>query len=359
MFDDSVMIKMMGPPERPGDVEVYPMLSSEFESVSAKHLFVAGAAAHGMDRYKYKGSGGFIHGFRFNCQTLWRLLEKRYESEEHERSQPIVVDGTTRFDWQFAKTMEPLPFRSSIIADVARRMPLLWEKLIRRIDEAAGPYEMVGGSLADGIVYDCKGQTAWYVEDVPEDLIHDWYSDHPRFTWSFHYGLFHPMHPQAHFCGIRTLGAGIFSNFIHPVLQYYPPGPIKKLMLEDGPPWGSGSTFSEVKHQKYMYLKREELLDDMEHPSAVWAEFDGVKRMHIREAYILSDWDDASIRRQLVFFMSHVEHAAAQFCKGEGGGDVKQEFDERIDVLMSHPEFKQAKINPAIQEWCNPAFEKE
>ena len=50
-------------------------------AVSAKHLFVAGAASHGRDRYRYKASGGFIHGFRFNCRTLWRLLEARYEDE--------------------------------------------------------------------------------------------------------------------------------------------------------------------------------------------------------------------------------------------------------------------------------------
>eukprot|EP00662_Eupelagonemidae_sp_cell21_P022305 gene22305-biopygen69751 len=98
---------MTGP--KAADPAVYPLLRSSFDSVSAPDLYVVGAAAHGMDRYRYKASGGFIHGrstapvpdfraqlppalslaartccpvlrgFRFNARALWRVLEERYE----------------------------------------------------------------------------------------------------------------------------------------------------------------------------------------------------------------------------------------------------------------------------------------
>ena len=42
---------------------------------------VAGAAAHGLDRYRYRASGGFVHGFRFAVRALWRMLEERYEQQ--------------------------------------------------------------------------------------------------------------------------------------------------------------------------------------------------------------------------------------------------------------------------------------
>merc|ERR1712183_818910 len=101
VFDNtSINFKLIKNPRRPTDDGVYPELSPEYESVSAKHIFVAGAATHGLDRYRYKASGGFIHGFRFTVRTLWRILEDRYEREAHDSSQPIVMDGTMRFDWK-------------------------------------------------------------------------------------------------------------------------------------------------------------------------------------------------------------------------------------------------------------------
>lgn len=42
---------------------------------------------------------------------------------------------------------------------------------------------MVGGSLVDAIVYDCGAKQAQYLQDLPEDLIHERYGDQPRITW--------------------------------------------------------------------------------------------------------------------------------------------------------------------------------
>eukprot|EP00662_Eupelagonemidae_sp_cell21_P030959 gene30959-15138_t len=79
LLDPSVTVRMTGPPDRASDSVTYPLLRNTFEAASAPSMFVVGAAAHGLDRYRYKASGGFIHGFRFNARTLWRILEERYE----------------------------------------------------------------------------------------------------------------------------------------------------------------------------------------------------------------------------------------------------------------------------------------
>ena len=45
--------------------QVYPSLTSTQESVTSENMYFVGANTHGLDRWRYKASGGFIHGFRF------------------------------------------------------------------------------------------------------------------------------------------------------------------------------------------------------------------------------------------------------------------------------------------------------
>ena len=105
MFDDAVKIALTGPPWRPEETRVYPALTAEFESTSHRNIFVAGSASHGLDRYRYKASGGFIHGFRFNVQTLYRILDNRYERDagsnpSGDRSLPLSEEGgSSSFEW--------------------------------------------------------------------------------------------------------------------------------------------------------------------------------------------------------------------------------------------------------------------
>jgi thioredoxin reductase len=53
----------------------YPVLSSCWES-SVPNAFFIGTAMAARDR---RAASGFIHGFRYNIRTLFRLLEERYE----------------------------------------------------------------------------------------------------------------------------------------------------------------------------------------------------------------------------------------------------------------------------------------
>jgi thioredoxin reductase len=331
---------------RKNDKEVYPSLNGEFESTNNKHLFVAGAAAHGMDRYRYKASGGFIHGFRFNCRTLYRLLEERYEAEEHDRSQPIALalgqNGWQSFPWNFQKVKPPKEDKK-IMTGLRESLSPLWTKLLDRINDAAGPYEMVGGSLSDAIIYDCKNKAAFYLEDLTEDMVHNRYSKYPRLTWSYYYGFFHSPNP-AHLCGLRSASAGVFSAFIHPVLQYFPPG-------VEAP---GGKTFSQHHQAKYFALQSFGGIAKDEHPSSVWDELPDhvVKRMHLMEAYIFGDWDDAKAIRQLEVFMSHIENGAAEFCSNKGDGTVKRQFDEVIDINADNPDFKKEFLRGTTEKVC-------
>jgi len=191
-------------------------------------------------------------------------------------------------------------------------MKPLWLKLLNRINTAAGPYEMVAGSLADGIVYDCKSKVATYVEDLPEDLIHKWYGKKPRLTWSYHFGPANGV--EATVCSLRSQSFGAFSQFIHPVLQYFPPG---------------------VKPEPQQIHPTDE-----RHPASVWTQpKKGVSRLHVKDAWITLDWSDRNIVGALEFFRSYIEDAAGQFCKGEGDGAVTRGFDERYDPHLYNADF--------------------
>eukprot|EP00746_Dinoflagellata_sp_MGD_P135317 gnl/MRDRNA2_/MRDRNA2_69305_c0_seq2.p1 gnl/MRDRNA2_/MRDRNA2_69305_c0~~gnl/MRDRNA2_/MRDRNA2_69305_c0_seq2.p1 ORF type:complete len:779 (-),score=109.38 gnl/MRDRNA2_/MRDRNA2_69305_c0_seq2:205-2541(-) len=308
LFDKSVTVKMMGPPKmkfRSTDEKTYPDLNSEFESVSAKHLFVAGSASHGRDRYRYMASGGFIHGFRFNCRTLWRILEDRYEVGLSGAQAIFSLHGSTSFPWHFVE----LPTMNDLLplAGLVSELQPSWAKLRDRINDAAGPFEMVGGSLSDAIVYDCKNWTSWYLEDLPEDLIHERYLGMPRVTWSYYYGVSSEQEP-----GLLTYSSGVMSRYIHPVLQYFPAG------IQPGP-----MTAKKTRLMRY------------KHPSRIWDKITGVSRLHIKESYAFLDWSDPGVVKQLQFFMSHVEQAAGKFCLGKGNGRIKQNFDEAIDTDLS------------------------
>jgi len=343
-----VKMKMTGPvsKERAADVEVYPGLTGEFESTNNKHIFVAGAAAHGIDRYRYKGSGGFIHGFRFNCRTLVRILEERYEAADHPRNQPIAMpqyaNGWLTFPWNFNNLPKLHKDDEKMMTGIRENLGPMWSKLMDRINDAAGPYEMVGGSLVDSIIFDCKKKESFYLEDLTEDMLHERYHSHPRISWGYYYGYFHRPNP-AHLCGLRSASAGVFSAFIHPVLQYFPAG------LKGGP---GGKTFSQTHQKKYFDMLNYGAIAKLEHPSSVWEVVDGISRLHIMEAYIFGDWGDSKAIRQVEVFMSHIENAAAQFCKKEGPGKVERKFDEVIDVNLDHPDFKEDFLKKHTKQVC-------
>lgn len=126
----------------------YPQLTSQYESTNVRGMYFCGTLAHGKD-WK-RAAGGFIHGFRYTAQALHRILEVKYEGVS---SWP----GTTQYK---------LPSQNAALA----------RHVLRRINEASGPYQMFY-TLGDGMVLRPPTEgtsppgewTLQYMEDIPID----------------------------------------------------------------------------------------------------------------------------------------------------------------------------------------------
>lgn len=312
--------KLEGHPKRPKDQNTYPALTAEYESISAPNLFVIGAAAHGLDRFRYKASGGFIHGFRFTTRSLFRILETRYEHPEQPYSQPPIQGGySARFPWSPKSRSKELKaaYEADFGANTTDMMQNpLWGKLIHRLNNAAGPYEMVGGSLSDVILYDCEKGETHYMEDLPEDVIHDRYLSFARVAWSYYYGTSDVLvREKSLLCGVRSSRTALIGSFIHPVLQYYPANqePLPSYMWKNKP--------------------------TIDHPSVYWPGLEGVSRVHLPDQFVWGDWADVETLGLLKLFMLEVEHAVAQQCKGKSNGRIQRKFDEDLDSNYLSKEF--------------------
>ncbi|XP_076458503.1 FAD-dependent oxidoreductase domain-containing protein 2-like [Babylonia areolata] len=182
-------------------------LNYNYEVKGMPGVFGAGVASHAVD-YR-KSSGGFIHGFRYTARALFRLLEWRYESV-------------------------PWPSQSLPVTQ-------LMNVLMKRMNEASGSYQMFQ-LLADTVILSEDGQTFHYLEEFPINLLHAL----PKHTG--HSGsrvLVMVMQYGANFSGPGkdNLAAGQAtdrpnmahtSNFLHPVLYYYPTLPTEEQMKQLG-----------------------------------------------------------------------------------------------------------------------------
>ena len=338
-----VLPDLMGDPRRPNQTP-YPSLTPEFESTNAPRMFFAGAATHGLDRYRYKASGGFIHGFRFNIRTLFRILETRFEAEASLRwgewgaqtSTPLFQSRL--FDWT-PSTARDISLQYSALglgmhgADFGTNVSAagtfpLHEKLVERLNNAGGPYEQVGGALSDAIIYDCERHQTWYLEDVPEDVIHMRYKHYGRLVWSYYYGTQDAaLRETGLLCGVRSARTAQLGTFIHPVLQYFPAGsdwPMPDLW--QGRP-------------------------NVDHPSVYWRPIRGVSRVHLPDQFVWGDWSDHETLGVLEIFLEHVEVAAAGFCNNAGSGEITRSFDEIEDVQWFMPDFPDRLAQQAGECW--------
>lgn len=111
----------------------YPALTKHFESPKAKHLFFLGSNAHGHDKFRFASAGGFIHGFRYIARALHQLLLSKYEGVERLWEGP----QSTEYEW----TAPHNPPRVEDMTQMQQAWPSLWKRLMRRINEASGPYQ--------------------------------------------------------------------------------------------------------------------------------------------------------------------------------------------------------------------------
>ncbi len=137
-FDDSIFAEDCRPELMINNR--FPAQTPEWESVNAPGLYFAGTLMQAND-YK-KHASGFIHGFRYNVRSLFRMLEKKH----HHR------------DWP-AREIEPTP-EGLVEAALAciNRTSALWQQC---------------GFLHDVIVVEESWDRAVYYEEMPLAYIQD------------------------------------------------------------------------------------------------------------------------------------------------------------------------------------------
>lgn len=167
-------------------------------------IYYAGALAHSLD-FRLS-AGGFIHGFRYSARALFRLLEER----RHDVPWPST-------EFPVGATHEG---RSSGREELLRQ-------LLYRIDNAAGPYQMFGGTLLEAIVLQPRGSgedlIATYYEELPPSYFHERFKDNVRIVWYFEYG--HSIHgPEWLYdsnVGATEPAQAEHSTFLHPHMKLY------------------------------------------------------------------------------------------------------------------------------------------
>ncbi|HVZ36165.1 MAG TPA: NAD(P)-binding domain-containing protein, partial [Polyangiaceae bacterium] len=117
-----------------------PAMTSEWESKNIPGLFFAGTIMQYRDYKKYMSA--FIHGYRYNVQTLSRMLEQRYHDT-------------------------PWPSRA-----VARSAPELMEALLARANKSSALWQQPG-FLCDALQLDASPSSAEYYEELPVDYVRE------------------------------------------------------------------------------------------------------------------------------------------------------------------------------------------
>eukprot|EP00933_Yihiella_yeosuensis_P077839 TRINITY_DN8876_c0_g1_i3.p1 TRINITY_DN8876_c0_g1~~TRINITY_DN8876_c0_g1_i3.p1 ORF type:complete len:787 (-),score=94.23 TRINITY_DN8876_c0_g1_i3:624-2873(-) len=218
----------------------YPEVSACFQS-SEESLYFAGTVTHGYDKLRYGSAGGFIHGFRYTSKSLFRCLMTAYEGWS------LWKDARTEYEWTEAHASEQtcenptvgdksMPSLSCQPAEGSRGVGILrrrleqtphWTHLLKRINEASGPYQMSCGALVDGIVYNKTARKVTYIQDVPSTLFDKRFKDSPRLFFMYRYGKKHNDLIDSSDV-LRNRMVAFASAFLHPVLYFVQPGQTMK-----------------------------------------------------------------------------------------------------------------------------------
>jgi hypothetical protein len=205
-------------------------------------LYFAGTITHGYDKLRFGSAGGFIHGFRYTTDTLFRCLmhevEKKplWEGSKHVFgwSPDMSCTNTAEGRQVCLKKVELTPEPKTGLArqsPAKRRAEIeqspLWSHLMRRANEASGPYQMSCGALLDGIVYNKTAGTATYIENMPMDIFEDNFKDQPRLALVLRYGIgdsYDKLEPNFGApSGLRSAVMAWVSKFLHPVFMFAQP----------------------------------------------------------------------------------------------------------------------------------------
>jgi thioredoxin reductase len=165
----------------------FPAQTSEWESINVPGLYFAGTLMQAND-FK-KSTSGFIHGFRYNVRSLFRMLEAKHH----------------RKGWLASKEIEATPEG-------------LLEATIERVNTTDGLWQQYG-FLNDVIVVHGDWDRAVYYQEMPLAYVHDGeLGEHSHYyTVSLEFGKVKgdPFAIQRH----PEPGKADESVFLHPVVR--------------------------------------------------------------------------------------------------------------------------------------------
>jgi hypothetical protein len=170
----------------------FPVQTSSWESANVPGMFFAGTLMQQRDRKKYMSA--FIHGFRYNIQSLCRILLSRYHGV-------------------------PLP-----AAQVGGSPSKLGDALLAQMNRSSSLWQQPG-FLADALVIDRQAQSGRYYEQLPVDYIKDHLvEDASVLTLTLEFGK--SQADPFYFERVQREDARNAANstFLHPVVRYYERG---------------------------------------------------------------------------------------------------------------------------------------
>lgn len=170
----------------------FPHQTNAWESVNVKNMYFAGAVTQERD-YK-KHTSAFIHGFRYNTQALFHLLEEKHEG--------VALPSNT-----IAKTADGLA-----------------EALMKRVNQNSSLWQQFG-FLCDTIVLDDFNGNTNYYETLPMPYVlndSQWQDKH-LFTLTMEYGHIDPAEDIFALDRFRRdeIMDSENSKFLHPIVRHF------------------------------------------------------------------------------------------------------------------------------------------
>lgn len=174
----------------------FPDLSNEWESTNVENLYFAGILTHSRD-FK-KSSSGFIHGFRYNCEALAKILMRKHEQKE------------LQFD--IIKGINTTKITDQIIAKI-NLSSALWQQF---------------SFMGDVLIVDHKNNETRYCDALPCDYINEVLcideEEYYIITLEYGTGHFDPFAEEAERINRFDAEHAEESDFLHPVLRKYNKG---------------------------------------------------------------------------------------------------------------------------------------
>jgi thioredoxin reductase len=179
----------------------YPYMTAGWET-TVPDIYYAGAAMEGRNR---RSPTGFIHGYRYACRALFRLLEERYEKVETPHEE---------FDLRDAEDLKRIG-----------------EHMVKRLSTTSGLYEAYG-ILCDTLVFDTERKKARLVYELPADHIlgNPAYTENKKimvFTLEFSFNNF-PNADRDAFVRRNDPARPGCAAYLHPVFRFYENGEFVK-----------------------------------------------------------------------------------------------------------------------------------